>query len=295
MQKMLQDRKMVFYLVAPGMALFLFVVLLPIIVSFYYSFTDWDAWTPTYNFVGFSNYKEIFMDDPHFWHSLWNACLLVLAFLILQHPIGILAAILVTKAGKWEAPLRTIIFIPSIISSFITSQLWVSVFSTTTGLLNHALEVLGLESWKHDWLGDPKTSIFCIIFVIVWHGFGYCFLIYYTGVKAIPGELYEAAELDGANGKQMIRYMILPLLVPVIRINMLLAIIAGFKQLETVLIMTGGGPGGSTHFIGTYLYVKGFGESLFGYSNAISVIFVIVTLLVAWSFSAMFRKEDDQY
>lgn len=293
MQKMLQDRKMVFYLVAPGMALFLFVVLLPIVVSLYYSFTDWDGWAPTYNFIGFSNFKNIFFHDHIFWPSILNAVWLVLAFLLIQHPIGVLTAIFVTKAGKWESTFRTIIFIPAIISSFITSQLWVSVFSTTTGLLNHALEILGLESWKHDWLGDPNTAIICIILVIVWHGFGYCFLIYYTGVKGISSELYEAAELDGANNKQMIRYIILPLLVPVIKINMLLAIIAGFKQMETVLIMTNGGPGGSTHFIGTYLYGKGFAESMFGYSNALSVIFVIVCLLATGLFSALFRKENE--
>lgn len=294
MHKLLNDKRTIFLLIAPGFLLCALVVFVPIILSFYYSLTNWDG-VSSYQMTGFSNFKQIIFHDPIFWKSLLNALLLGAGLVLLQHPFSIFIAMLVQYTGKWEKLLRIVIFIPSIISTFITTKLWVSVFNTQFGLLNHVLEIVGLSDWKQDWLGNTSLAIASIIFVCAWQGFGYAFLLYYAGIKGIPSELREAASMDGASKWQVNFKIVLPLLTPVIRINLVLAVVAAFKQMETVFLMTGGGPANSTQFLSTYLYSKTFREGLYGYGNAISILLVVICLLVTLFMDKLLKREIGEF
>lgn len=294
MNKLLSDKRTIFLLVAPGFVFFLALVFVPIAVSVYYSMTDFNGFD-TYHFIGVQNFIQILGSDPIFWRALTNALLLGVFSVVLQHPVAIIVSVLVQHCGRFEKPLRTIIFVPSIISTFVTSQMWVSVFSTQFGLLNRLLTALGLSAWTQDWLGNPTLAIGCIIFVVMWQGFGYAFLLYYSGSKGIPHELHEAAMLDGASEVQYVWRVMLPLMTPVIRIAVVLAIVAGFKQFETVYLMTSGGPADSTQFLGMYLYNKAFRQSMYGYGNAISVLFVAVCLIITVLLNRFIRRDVGEF
>ncbi|RJX39509.1 sugar ABC transporter permease [Paenibacillus pinisoli] len=294
MHKLLSNRKTIFVLVAPGLFLFLFMVCFPIMMSAYYGMTDWRG-IGNYQFVGLDNYMKILFNDPVFWRSLMNALLLLAATLLLQHPIALLFSILVTNAGRFEKIFRTIFFIPAVISIVVTSKMWVSVFHPNYGVLNKFLTAVGLESLKQDWLGDPKLAIWCVIFVIMWQGFGYALLLYYAGLQGIPKDLYEAAELDGAGRIKLYTKVVIPLLTPMVRVAVVIAVTACLKQMETIFLMTNGGPLNTTQFIGNYLYKTAFTSSLYGYGNAISVIFVIVCLIITVIMNRAFKKDVGEF
>ncbi len=293
MHTILGSRRTVFLLVTPGFLLFACMIFVPITASFYYSLTDWNG-TGEYSLTWLENYKAL-MSDEVFWKALINSLLLGIGLVFLQHPIAILMAMIVTYTGRWEKFMRVVIFIPAIISTFVTSKLWVSVFNTQFGMLNNALTMAGLESWRQDWLGDSTLAILCIIFVCMWQGFGYAFLLYYAGVKGVPNDLYEAAYLDGASKFQVNFHVVLPLLTPVLRINLVLAVISAFKQMETVYLMTGGGPANSTEFLSTYLYSKAFREALYGYGNAISILLVVICLIITVFMNRVIRRDVGEF
>ncbi|HZG77439.1 MAG TPA: sugar ABC transporter permease [Paenibacillus sp.] len=290
MHKLLSDRRTIFFLMAPGFLLVSLLIFVPILIAFYYSLTNWSG-VGEYSYIGFSNYRDIFSNDPIFWKSLLNSLFLGFGLVLIQHPFAVLIAMLIQYCGRWEKLLQVCIFIPSIISTFVTTKLWTSIFDTQFGLLNRMFEQIGLEAWKQDWLGDPGWAMVCIVFVCMWQGFGYAFLLYFAGIKGVSKDLYEAAMLDGATQWQLNTRIVLPLLVPVIRVNLVLAVISAFKQMETVYLLTGGGPANSTQFLSTYLYSKAFRESLYGYGNAISILLVVICLIVTVMMNRAMNKE----
>jgi len=294
MHKLLSNRITIFTLVMPGLLLFLFMVCVPIVMSAYYGMTDWKG-IGAYQFVGMNNYVKILLHDTVFWRSLLNALLLLAVTLLIQHPIALLFSIFVTHSGRFEKLFRTVFFIPAVISIVVTSKMWVSVFHPNYGMLNKVLESAGLASWKQDWLGDPSLAIWCVIFVVMWQGFGYALLLYYAGLQGIPKDLYEAAELDGAGRVKLYTKVVIPLLTPMVRVAVVIAVTACLKQMETIFLMTNGGPLNTTQFVGNYLYKTAFTSSLYGYGNAISVIFVLVCLLLTVAMNSAFKKDVGEF
>jgi raffinose/stachyose/melibiose transport system permease protein len=294
MHQIMSDKKTILILVVPGFLFFVFMVCFPIGMSAYYGATDWKG-LGDYNMVGLENYLTILLEDKVFWVSLWNAALLVLTTVFIQHPIAIFLAILLTHVGKWEKLYRAIFFIPAVISIVVTSKLWSAIYHPNFGLLNKVLEVLGLESLKQEWLGDPDIAIWSLIVTIMWQGFGYALLLYYAGLQGIPKDLYEAARLDGATNIKLYTKVVIPLLAPMMRVAVILAVITCLKQMETVYLMTNGGPGDSTQFLGNYLYKAAFSSSLYGYGNAISVLFVIFCLVLTVILNKLLKKDVGEY
>lgn len=160
------------------------------------------------------------------------------------------------------------------------------------GFVNAILETIGLGDLGRAWLSDPLTARWAIIFIVMWQGFGWAFLFYYSGLKGIGVEMYEAARIDGANPVQVYVHVVLPLIKPIIKVCMLIAIISAFKQMETVYLTTNGGPGNMTQFVANYLYITAFNSYEYGYANAISVVFVLICLIVTGGFNKIFKTED---
>ncbi|MDE6951554.1 MAG: sugar ABC transporter permease, partial [Lachnospiraceae bacterium] len=157
--------------------------------------------------------------------------------------------------------------------------------------LNNIIKKFGGEGTTN-WLGTG-TAIWSVLIVLVWHGFGWGMLIYYTGIKNIDPVLYEAAAIDGADNKQTFLRITLPLMKPVIQINVTLAIISALKQMETVYLLTNGGPGNETQFLANFLYKQAFQSFRYGYGNAISVIFVLICICATGLLNMIFRKEKE--
>ncbi len=289
MKKQYSNKWVILSLVAPGLLTFIFAILAPICLSVYYGFTDYSGMGAV-NFIGLENYRELFKDKA-FFMSLKNSLFLALGFIIIQHPIAIIvAAILDNLKGRAEGIFRTVYFIPNVISVAIIAYLWKFIYNPSFGLLNNILKVFGYTK-EVNWLGSGM-AIWSVLIVLIWHGFGWGMLIYYTGIKNIDSVLYEAAAIDGANARVSFLRITLPLMKPVIQVNVTLAIISALKQMETVYLLTNGGPGNETQFMANYLYKQAFNSFKYGYGNAISVIFIVICLLATLALNKIFAEKD---
>lgn len=295
MQKVTHKKLMLFSLVFPGVAIFLFAILVPLIYSLYLGMTDSVGYSNG-DFVAFDNYRKILIEDKVFWNSLLNAFLLAAGLIFIQHPLSMTFAILLDKIeGTAEKFFRALIFVPCVISIVVTTQMWKGIFDADFGPLNKLLETLGMASLQRAWLSEPKTAIACIVVITMWQGFGWALLLYYAGVKGIPVELYEAAKIDGATGIKATLAITFPLMRPVIRVNVTLALLSALKMMETVYLTTGGGPGDSTQFIASYFYTKAFSTQEYGYANAISIVFVLICLLVTFINNKVIKSEAIEF
>ena len=219
------------------------------------------------------------MDDAVFWRALWNTLLLMLVTILVQYPIAFaLAAVLSHVSKRLSKVLRTIYFVPAVLSLVIIARMWVSIFNPTYGVLNKALAAMGLQALAVSWLSDPRTAIWAVIFIIVWQGFGWALLFYYAGLMTVPRDIEEAARVDGAGWFATYAYVVIPYLYPVIGAVVVIDVISSMKQLELILLSTAGGPGQLTQFLGVYLYQKAFAAGEYGYGNALSVLLVALSI-----------------
>jgi raffinose/stachyose/melibiose transport system permease protein len=292
MRQVLGQRTAIISLLAPGFAFFVFAVLFPIILSVYYGMTGYQG-IGVPEFIGLANFRQILLYDRVFWIALRNSMLLAVAYIVIQHPVCMFFAVIIDAiGGRVEKAFRTIAFLPVVISVVVTTKMWVSVLEPTYGLVNKALELLGLSVLKQQWLGDIRTSLASIILICIWQGAGWVILFYYAGLKGIREELYEAARIDGATGWQAFFRITLPLLSPVIRVIVTLAIISALKQMEVIFLTTLGGPNRATQFLGLYLYQRAFQYQQYGYGNAISVLFVTVCVVSNLVLNRLIRNRE---
>ncbi|MBO5474656.1 MAG: sugar ABC transporter permease [Lachnospiraceae bacterium] len=291
MKKMYSNKLVIFSLVLPGLLVFLFAILAPICLSVYYGFTDYSGMGEAV-WVGLENYKTL-AHDTKFFISLKNSLLLAIGFILIQHPIAIVVAAVLDKLqGKAEGFFRCVYFIPNVISVAVIAYLWKFIYNPDFGLLNNVLKAFGYQG-QINWL-SADNAIWAVLVVLIWHGFGWGMLIYYTGIKNIDPVLYEAAAIDGADSKTTFIRITLPLMVPVIQVNVTMAIISALKQMETVYLLTGGGPGDRTQFAANYLYQQAFKAFRYGYGNAIGVVFIIICLVVTVLLNqVIFRQRED--
>ncbi|HEX3021295.1 MAG TPA: sugar ABC transporter permease [Lachnospiraceae bacterium] len=288
MTKLYSNKWIILSLVAPGILTFLAAILVPICLSFYYGLTDFSGMGEA-TFIGLQNYAELFKDEA-FWLALRNSLFLAIGFIVIQHPLAIMTAAILDKLqGKAEGIFRCIYFIPNVISVAIIAYLWKFIYNPSFGLLNNILHAFGYEK-EVNWLGSGN-AIWSVLIVLIWHGFGWGMLIYYTGIKNIDPVLYEAAAIDGANTRTVFLKITIPLMKPVIQVNVVLAVIAALKQMETVYLLTNGGPGNETQFLANYLYKQAFSSFKYGYGNAISVVFIIICLTVTIVLNKIFKEK----
>lgn len=289
MNKIYSNKKVIASLVLPGILTFLLAILAPICLSVYYSFTDFSGMGEAV-FNGLDNYKEMFRDEG-FWISLRNSLLLAAGFICIQHPLAMItAAILDKMQNKAEGFFRCVYFIPNVISVAVIAYLWKFIYNPNFGLLNNILKLFGFKG-QVNWLGSG-TAIWSVLIVLIWHGFGWGMLIYYTGIKNIDPVLYEAAAIDGATGGQAFLRVTLPLMKPVIQVNVTMAVISALKQMETVYLLTNGGPGNQTQFMANYLYKQAFNSFRYGYGNTISVAFIVICLVATVVLNKIFQEKN---
>ncbi len=290
MTKLYSNKRVIFTLVLPGVLVFLFAILAPICLSVYYGFTDYSGMGKA-TWIGFENYKELFQDSS-FGRSLLNSLLLAIGFICIQHPLAILTAAVLDKLqGKAEGIFRCIYFIPNVISVAVIAYLWKFIYNPDFGLLNNILKMFGATEPVN--FLSQQNAIWSVLVVLIWHGFGWGMLIYYTGIKNIDPVLYEAASIDGANWWTTFFRITLPLMKPVIQINVTMAIISALKQMETVYLLTNGGPSNSTQFAANYLYQQAFKAFKYGYGNAIGVVFIIICIVTTVILNTIFKEKQD--
>ncbi|WP_349305454.1 sugar ABC transporter permease [Bacillus sp. FJAT-50079] len=273
---MLQKRKN--YLIAylfllPWLIGFLGLVLGPMISSFYLSFTEYDLLTSP-KWVGMQNYIEM-MQDRKFISSVKVTLKFVLIGVPMQLIAALLVAILLNKGLRGIGLYRTIYYIPSLLGGSVAiALLWKNIFGMN-GIINDFLAFFGIAG--KGWVSHPNYAIYTLIALATWQ-FGSSMVIFLAGLKQIPNELYEAADVDGANSFMKLKNITLPLLTPVILFNLVMVLIKSLQVFTSAYIVSEGtgGPANSTLFYTLYLYQKGFSYFEMGYASAMAWILLIV-------------------
>ena len=270
--------------ISPWILGFLFFTLGPLVFSLTMSFHDWPV-VGERTFVGLDNYRTMLFDDPQFWESLWITAKFAAIYVPFNIVMSFLIALMLHHANFASGFFRTAFYLPSVISGVALVTIWSWIYSREYGLLNFMLSLIGVDG--PNWLGDPGLAIVAIIIASLW-GFGGTMLILLTGLKAIPKELYEAATVSGVPGWAQMLFITLPMLGPMLLFTFITSIIAAFQQLTIALLMTKGGPLGSTYFFAMYIYDNAFKYFDMGYAAAGSwVMFLIVLalslLVMRWS------------
>lgn len=261
----------------PALLIYMLFVFVPVIWSAYYGFFNWNGMGVS-KFIGLKNYGEI-LKDPVFWRSLKNNVIFVGASVFGQLPIALVLAIVLHKNNMLQRFLRSAIFIPMVLSSVVIGMIWQYIYHPQIGILNFLLDYLHLESWKLQWLSDSKIAIFSMVPPLIWSYVGLYLIIFSSAFQNIPGEIHDAALLDGATGARKLFSVTLPMIWSTVQVAIILCISGSLKSFDLVYVMTKGGPAHATELLATYMYNSTFSVYRYGYGSAISTSIVLISLI----------------
>jgi len=256
---------------------FLAFTLIPIMVSFYYSFTDYNLINKE-SIIGFKNYARLFT-DARFLKSVKVTLLFVLTSVPLKLIFALLVALLLTRKTKAVTLYRSMYYIPSLIGGSIAVALaWKELFGRR-GLINQLISFIGMNPVS--WFGDQKMAMVPLVLMAVWQ-FGSSMIIFAAGLKEIPTTYYEAARIDGASSLRIFRSITLPCLSPIILYNLVMQTIAGFMTFNSAFVITRGGPNDATNFYSLYVYTTAFKYYDMGYASAMSWVMLVIISVVTF-------------
>jgi len=281
--RQLKEQRWSFLFIAPVVLLFVVFVLGPLVASFYWSFTDYNG-IHSPRWVGLDNYKNILTNDPRFWKSIRNTILYTVGVIPAGVALSLLLAMAVDQKIKFKNLFCTIYFIPTVTSVIALSVIWKWMFAGDKyGLINHYLIAMGFK--PIDWLMSTTWTLPAIMIMSVWAGVGYNMIIFLAGLQTIPGTVYEAADIDGANVWDKFWHITLPLLKPAMVFAVVMGFIASFQVFERIYIMTEsefgiGGVLDSALTVVAYLYDMGFRKFQMGYASALGYIVFAVVFII---------------
>jgi raffinose/stachyose/melibiose transport system permease protein len=277
MMNTIQLRRFIVLGLLPALLIYALFVFVPVIWSAYYGFFDWKG-IGAAKFIGLDNYAEVLRDEI-FWRSLKNNVIFVLAAVFGQLPIALLLAIFLHKSNMLQRFLRSAIFMPMVLSSVIIGMIWQYIYHPQIGILNFLLDSLGLASWKLQWLSDPVIAIYSLTPPLIWSFVGLYLIIFISALQNIPGEIHDAALIDGAGGARKLFSITLPMIWSTVQVAIILCISGSLKSFDLVYVMTKGGPAHATELLATYMYNSTFSSYRYGYGSAISTSIIIISLL----------------
>lgn len=281
------------FLLVP-LVLYIVFFLLPSILGVGYSFTDWNSRsTDGVNFVGLENYKEIFTSNKNYMSGIGHTLMFTVVSNIIKLIPALLLAIMLNEGIRGKGFYRTLLYLPSILPFVIIGLVFTSILNYNNGLLNNVLEFLHLGFLKQKWLSDLNVVWKSIFGVDAWRGIGYVMTIFIAGLSTIPKSYYEAAQIDGANFWQRLRFITLPMLSGSIMINLVFGITYGLKVFDIIYVLTNGGPGHATEVITTYSYQL-YSSGQYGMSTALNTILLIITAIIGVLVVKTMSKQEVQ-
>ncbi|WP_329565095.1 carbohydrate ABC transporter permease [Streptomyces sp. NBC_01361] len=264
---------------APGLLFYACFVVAPIALSVGYSFTNANQFAPHTRFVGLDNYTELLTDDT-FLTALKVTTILSLVIVIVPNVAGLAVAVLLDRRGRLYHALRGVFFVPVVLSSVVVSVVWQAML-TDDGLVNTLLRSAGVSS-PPGWLSDPDLALYSVGFIISWQMLGFCAVVYLAGLQGVPGELREAAQLDGAGPWLQFRKVTWPMLAPALTINTVMLLITGFKAYDHIQVLTAGGPGtGTTATLAFSVVRTGFTANRTGEASAMALLMLVIVAAVS--------------
>ena len=275
------------FLLPAGLLYGLFFII-PLVFVFYVSLQSWNG-ISAMEFIGFQNYANL-LQNPTFTLGIRNNFIWAMSLAFIQVPLAALTAMILTRKPKGWRFLRTVYFLPNVISQVAIATLWISLYNAEFGAINQFLSIIGLESWSQNWLGQIETALPAVILQQVLY-IGYFMIILLAGTMSIPESYYEAAELDGANVFQQDWYITLPMIKNILVVCMTLAISYGLRHFEATFLMTNGGPANSTMVMGLHLYRRTSALD-YGQANAVGTSLILVGGFIIVVIRRLFSRRD---
>jgi len=284
------DGPVALLMIVPAAILFGLFIFWPFLRGLLLSFHHWDGFSPP-TWAGLANYARLF-GDGIFRGALGNNLIFVVGVVIFKNVLGLAVALLLNQAIRGRSFFRAATFVPVTLSFVAVGLLWAWIYNPVFGLLNAALDLVGLEALTRSWLGDASIALYAIIAVDVWKWLGFHAVIYLAGLQTIPTELYESATMDGTSALQRFWHVTLPLLTPIVFINTILIFSGAFvRNFDLVYVMTRGGPNHATEVVLTDMVREAFLNGAMGYASAMGyVLFLIVGLLSVAMVGLMRRR-----
>jgi multiple sugar transport system permease protein len=258
---------------APFIIFFLVFVVRAVVSAVSMSFYDWQILRQTRPFVGLGNYQEIF-GDYVWWLAVKNTMIFMVLTVAGTTSLSLAAAVAVTRPIRGQGFFRVVLYMPTLLSVGVVGLIWVWLLSSQYGIINYGLSFLGIQ--PINWLGDQNLVIPALSLTTIWWGFGFPMLIFIAGLQGIPDQLYEAARIDGANGRQLFAFITLPLLRPTILFVTVTGVIAHFQVFGQPFIISTGGPGRASYTVIYYLYEMAWRAFRMGYGSAVAVTLALI-------------------
>ena len=288
------------WFVLPRFIAFLAVMLVPLAIAFGISMTNWSGLGNDLSFIGLSNYAEILTYWP-FYRAAFHNTIIFAAILVFQHTVGLYLAVLLNGNPRFMQFYRTVLFLPVIMSLVATGFVWTLMLSPNIGLINPLLKAVGLGFLQGQWMSNPSTALADIIFVTAWNSMGWSIIIYLSGLQNVPKELKQAAEMDGANSRQVFWRVVFPQLSPAFTALTVLTFIGTFRTFDVVYVIAGplGAPNFSTDVLGTLIYRTAFGGSSFSSADirfafgvAMALLMMAIMAGICWGLIRMLRGRE---
>lgn len=273
----------------PALLLFSIFVVLPIIEAAWYSGFNWNGFGSPKNWIGLDNYRFVF-ETRAFGLAFRNNMLIIAVSLLVQLPLALTLAILLAERFRGAVVLRMLFFMPYILAEIATGLIFSFVYDGEYGLLAAIWRTFGAEA-PH-LLASPQTSMLAILIVIVWKYFGFHMMLFIAALQGLDRNLIEAARIDGASRSQTIRYVIIPLLYPTIRLSAFFAIVGSLQLFDLVMPLTRGGPADSSQTMVSFLYTFGVTRMRVGFGSAVGVILFVICVTFAFTYKRWFMRDE---
>lgn len=293
-----KDDIIVWMMMLPSLFLLVVVSIYPFLWLMKYVFYNYNGFKAYY--TGFRNFERLFHDEI-FWSSVGQTFHYAFLKIVLVIPIALTLAVILNGKIKGKNIFRISYFIPTVISSAVYSLIWYFIYNPYNGVLNSMLSAISITTQKIDWLGNPKIAMISIAVVAVWGGFGNYMILFLSGLQSIPASIYESSKIDGCNSVQDFFYITIPMMGPILKVIMMLAITTALKDYESIMVLTGGGPVGKTNVMFLYVYNLMFGNEnsgaslQVGYGAVVGLMSAFIIGLVTVAYLKLSKKLDDIY
>jgi raffinose/stachyose/melibiose transport system permease protein len=288
MKSTLKNPAIYLMFVIPTLAMYGLFFLYPMLSSLFYAFTNWTGLDET-QFVGLANFKTAF-GDHNFRSAIWNNMYFIIFSVGIQIPVIVIFALLISNVKKLQGFYKTTVFIPSILSTSVIGILWGFIYNPDIGPIAAFLGFFGLEPIY--WLAEPKWAMIAILLTNAWQWIGFYIILILAAILAIPKEIDEAASIDGATGPQRAWYLTVPLIKPIISVVVMLSIAGAMRVVDIVLVMTNGGPAGSTEVMASYMVNKAIKYGEYGYGTALAIIIFAFALVLTALYQLTLGKTE---
>lgn len=287
---MKERRWLPYWFSTPLVIFILLFMAYPIFYGIFLGFHEWDG-LGAMKFIGFDNYRTMFQDKV-FWKAFANTFVYAAISMVGNVGLGLFLALAVVKRRSVNF-YRVVFYLPILLSGTAVALIWSRIYEPYTGILNTVLNAVGLEAWTNQWLGNADTAMGATLVVAIWKHCGFPMVLFLTAIMSVPGDVYEAAKLDGVNSWQETLYITIPMIRGQFLTIVMLQLVNAMKAFDTIWVMTGGGPGTATTVLTLEIYLEAFRHSEYGYASALSTILIAIIVLIAAGFKKLTACFED--